>query len=68
MQKPLLDLGANIQEKLRAKRVTLRSAVVIPDKEPSHRLGKESVEQESRIKKFVGIREEDSESGGYQDS
>lgn len=54
VQELLLALEASnneLKEKLKAKRVTLRSAIVIPDKEPSHRANKEHVDQEKMIKK-----------------
>ena len=54
VQEHLLELEASNQKvrgKLQTKKVTLRSAVVIPDDERSHRSGKEPMEQEQRAKK-----------------
>ena len=54
MQEHHLDLESSnkdLEENLNAKRVTLWSAVVIQNEEPSHRTGKEPVDQEPRIKK-----------------
>lgn len=41
----------DLEEKLRGKRVTLWSALVILDQEPSHLAGKKPIGQEARIKK-----------------
>ena len=49
MQEHLSVLEASNKEfkrRLQTRKVTLRSAVVIPDEEPSHRLGKEPVGQD----------------------
>ena len=54
MQERLSVLEANNRElkrRLQTKKVTLRSAVVIPDEEPSHRSGKEPVGQDPQVKK-----------------
>ena len=54
MQERLLTLEASkkdTEEKLKTKRVTLQSAVVIHDEEPSHRASEEPADQEPRIKK-----------------
>ena len=63
-----------MEESMR-KRVTIRSAVVIPDEEPSHRSGKEPMEKGPRIKKSRRHTKdhyerdcEDSESEGFQTS
>jgi len=54
MQERLSVLEANnrdLKRRLQTKRVTLRSAIVIPDEEPSHRSGKEPIGQGPQVKK-----------------